>query len=63
MKSARAVEDEINLNAFYKEFIRPGRGSANVIAGAADPTTKRAWLVSSPGSRQTATVTAARKAE
>jgi hypothetical protein len=48
MKSARAVEDEINLNAFYKEFIRPGRGSANVIAGAADPTTKRAWLVSSP---------------
>jgi hypothetical protein len=34
------TEQQIDLGTFYKEFIRPGRGSANVIAEVADPAGK-----------------------
>lgn len=30
-------EEQIDLNTFYKEFIRPGRGDANVTAEVEDP--------------------------
>lgn len=30
-------EEEIDLDTFYKEYIRTGRGSANVVAEADDP--------------------------
>lgn len=30
-------EQQIDLGTFYHEFIRPGRGNANVMAEAADP--------------------------
>jgi hypothetical protein len=33
-------EEEIDLGAFYKEFIRPGRGNANVTAEVEDSTAK-----------------------
>ena len=32
-----ASEEEIDLDTFYKEYIRTGRGSANVVAEADDP--------------------------
>jgi hypothetical protein len=34
------AEQQIDLGTFYKEFIRPGRGNANVTAEAADPAAK-----------------------
>jgi hypothetical protein len=34
------VEQQIDLGTFYKEFIRPGRGNANVTAEVADPAAK-----------------------
>ena len=34
------AEQQIDLGTFYKEFIRPGRGSANVIAEAETPAAK-----------------------
>src|SRR5665213_207265 len=34
------AEQQIDLATFYKEFIRPGRGNANVTAEAADPAAK-----------------------
>jgi len=33
-------EQKIDLGTFYKEFIRPGRGNANVIAEVEDPAAK-----------------------
>jgi hypothetical protein len=39
--AAEEGEEEIDLNTFYDEFIRPGRGSANVIAEADDPSAER----------------------
>ena len=35
--SAVENEEEIDLDEFYKEYIRPGRGSATVVAEADDP--------------------------
>ena len=35
-RAAIGGEEEIDLDAFYKEFIRPGRGDANVTAEAED---------------------------
>ena len=37
---ATAGEQRIDLGTFYKEFIRPGRGNANVIAEVTDPAAK-----------------------
>ena len=34
------TEEEIDLETFYKEFIRPGRGSANVVAEVDGPEAK-----------------------
>jgi hypothetical protein len=34
------AEQQIDLGTFYKEFIRPGRGNANVIAEVEDPAAK-----------------------
>ena len=34
------AEQQIDLGTFYKEFIRPGRGIANVIAEVEDPAAK-----------------------
>ena len=34
------TEQQIDLGTFYKEFIRPGRGNANVIAEVEDPAGK-----------------------
>jgi hypothetical protein len=34
------AEQQIDLGTFYKEFIRPGRGSANVIAEVEDAAAK-----------------------
>lgn len=34
------VEQQIDLGTFYKEFIRPGRGNANVTAEVADSAAK-----------------------
>jgi hypothetical protein len=34
-------EEEIDLETFYQEFIRPGRGSANVVAEVEDSTAER----------------------
>ena len=34
-------EEEIDLDTFYDEFIRPGRGSANVIAEVEDSAAER----------------------
>jgi hypothetical protein len=34
------AEQQIDLGTFYKEFIRPGRGNANVIAEAEDTAAK-----------------------
>lgn len=34
------AEQQIDLGTFYKEFIRPGRGNANVTAEVADPAAK-----------------------
>jgi hypothetical protein len=34
---APAAEQPIDLTTFYNEFIRPGRGGANVVADAASP--------------------------
>jgi hypothetical protein len=34
-------EEEIDLDAFYDEFIRPGRGSANVVAEFENPAGER----------------------
>ena len=35
------AEQQIDLGTFYKEFIRPGRGTANVIAEVEDPAAKK----------------------
>jgi hypothetical protein len=35
--AAGETEREIDIGTFYSEFIRPGRGDANVTAEAADP--------------------------
>ena len=35
--SAVESDEEIDLDEFYKEYIRPGRGSATVVAEADDP--------------------------
>jgi hypothetical protein len=37
---ATAGEQQIDLGTFCKEFIRPGRGNANVIAEVTDPAAK-----------------------
>ena len=34
------AEQQIDFGTFYKEFIRPGRGNANVIAEVEDPAAK-----------------------
>jgi hypothetical protein len=34
------AEQQIDLGAFYNDFIRPGRGTANVTADVADPAAK-----------------------
>ena len=34
------AEEQIDLGTFYKEFIRPGRGNANVIAEVENPVAK-----------------------
>lgn len=34
------AEQQIDLGTFYKEFIRPGRGNANVTAEVTDPAAK-----------------------
>ncbi len=39
--AAEEGKEEIDLNTFYDEFIRPGRGSANVIAEADDASAER----------------------
>lgn len=38
--AATEREQQIDLGTFYKEFIRPGRGSANVTAEVEDPAAK-----------------------
>ena len=35
------TEQQIDFGTFYKEFIRPGRGNANVIAEVEDPAAKQ----------------------
>ncbi len=35
------TEQQIDLGTFYNEFIRPGRGVANVVAEVADPSARR----------------------
>ena len=38
--SGGETEQQIDLGTFYKEFIGPGRGNANVTAEVADPAAK-----------------------
>ncbi len=35
------TEQQIDLGTFYDEFIRPGRGIANVVAAVADPSARQ----------------------
>jgi hypothetical protein len=39
--AAQGGEEEIDLDTFYDEFIRPGRGSANVVAEFEDSAAER----------------------
>jgi len=39
-RAAIGGEEEIDLGAFYKEFVRPGRGNANVTAEVEDSAAK-----------------------
>ena len=36
-RGATETDQQIDIGTFYKEFIRPGRGNASVIADVADP--------------------------
>ena len=38
--TAEEAEQQIDFGTFYKEFIRPGRGNATVVAEAEDPAAK-----------------------